>query len=166
MDRQKQLQFCCKIEELKSTMFSVAMGILKNESDTEDAIQNAVIAAYRFYDDLSTFEKFKPWILKILTMECYKILNKQKREAEFLSHADDILATNNPFPTIDNKLCLWNAVSNLDISSRTAVILFYGEGLSIRDIAKVLDASPAAVKKRLQRARDRLKLILKEESDL
>ncbi len=162
MDKQRELRFCNKINELKNAMYAVAIGLLGNKDDAEDAIQNAVFSAYRCYDSLSAFEKFKPWLLKILTMECYKILNKRKREKEFFSYSEDELPAEDPYEKLDKAASVWEAICTLEESYRIPVILFYYENMPVRDISKTLDITPDAVKKRLQRARALLKTILKE----
>ncbi len=159
MTKQKEELFCRKIVELKDTMYAVSMGILKNESDAEDAMQNAILSAFKYYDSLSVFEKFKPWILKILTIECYKIIKKRTYNADI----DQCIDLCDKSQDIDTGIALWNAVFSLDDSLRISTILFYSEGMSIRDISKVTGSTVAAVKKQLQRARERLRDILDEE---
>ncbi len=163
MERKKEVQFCNKIEELKNSMYAVAMGLLQNESDAEDAIQNTIMSAYRFFDTLSVFEKFKPWILKILTVECYKILKKRKSVCCYNDEIDNIETEFNENDIIETKITVWEAVCSLNEKYRVVVILFYYEELSIKDISKILNENQTTIKKRLQRAREKLKEILKEE---
>ncbi len=159
MDKQKEERFCRKVTELKDTMYALSIGILKNKSDAEDAMQNAVFFAFKYYDSLSAFEKFKPWFLKILTVECYKIINK-RNYTEDIDECIDICDT--PVDIITS-VSLWDAVFSLEPILRTCIILFYSEGMNIKDIAKVTNSTPDAVKKRLQRAREKLREILNEE---
>ncbi len=163
MERQKELQFCKKVDELKNSMYAVSMGILRNESDAEDAIQNTVLSAYRFFDTLSVFEKFKPWILKILTIECYKILKKKRESLSYSDELNNTVSGNDSYSEIDTRLVVWNAVCSLEEIYRIPVILFYYENLSIKDIGNITNENQNVVKKRLQRAREKLKEKLKED---
>ena len=45
-------------------MYGLAIGIMKNREDAEDAMQNALILAYEHLDELSMMEKFRPWIMR------------------------------------------------------------------------------------------------------
>lgn len=58
---------------------------------------------------------------------------------------------------------LAEAVSHLSATDREVLALTYGEGLSAPEVAQVLDLDPAAVRKRLSRARKRLRTKLAAE---
>ena len=67
LDEMKTRWFCSQVGAMKNSMYALAIGILKNEADAEDAIQNALLSAYEHLDALRLFDKIKPWVLKILT---------------------------------------------------------------------------------------------------
>ena len=64
---------------------------------------------------------------------------------------------------LDDRITLWETVNRLDDEYRMVIILFYYEGMKIKDIAKTLEISEANVKKRLQRARGHLRQMLDRE---
>jgi RNA polymerase sigma-70 factor (ECF subfamily) len=64
---------------------------------------------------------------------------------------------------LDDRITLWETVNRLDDEYRMVIILFYYEGMKIKDIAKTLEISEANVKKRLQRARGHLSQMLDRE---
>ena len=70
-----------------------------------------------------------------------------------------------PAPEDDHaqRLTLWQAVLSLNDDLRAPVTLFYYDGLSIREISRVLGISEAAVKTRLSRGRARLRQLLDEK---
>ncbi len=53
---------------------------------------------------------------------------------------------------------IFDAVSKLPEKYKTVVLLYYVEEYKVDEIAKILDISSSAVKKRLQRAREMLKV--------
>ena len=55
-----------------------------------------------------------------------------------------------------------SAIASLDETSRPVVVLRYYEGLSSKEIADLLEMSPAAVDMRLSRARKQLRSLLEE----
>ena len=59
-------------------------------------------------------------------------------------------------------LSLWQAVQSLPRDQREAVVLFYYEDLPAEEIARIVGASPGAVRARLSRARAKLRELLKE----
>lgn len=155
----KNKWFCRKVSELKNGMYSVAVGILKNEADADDALQNTLIASYQHLDQLKFTEKFKPWIYRILTNECYRIINNRRYDADI----DEIDCAADKKQDYETKETLWNIINTMELNYRTVIILFYYENMSIKDIAKTLDISPDNVKQRLSRARTKLKSLLNQE---
>ena len=161
LDELKTAWFCNQVSGLKNSMYALAMGILRNEADAEDAIQNTLLSAYEHMADLRMFEKVKPWILKILTRECYRIAGCRKDHAEL-----DECTEAAPQADVDTKITVWDAVSRLETMYREIVILFYYEELSTREISQILDLTEDAVRKRLSRARSILRTLLDKEDFL
>lgn len=159
LDEMKTRWFCSQVGAMKNSMYALAIGILKNEADAEDAIQNALLSAYEHLDDLRLFDKIKPWILKILTRECYRIAERRPNYAEL----DDLPDAVAPCEDLDTKTSVWNAVNSLETGYREIIILFYFEDLSTREIARILNLSEENVRKRLSRARAMLRTLLDKE---
>lgn len=146
-----------QINKLRQTMYILALSILKNEADVEDAIQNTLIISYEHLDELRMKDKFKPWILQILKRECYRIQKKKM----YTIDDDSMIEDNHQNHDID-KMTLWQYISILDEKYREVIILFYFESMSIKDIAQTLQIEESNVKKRLSRARLNLKQKLEE----
>jgi len=144
--------FCDQVIRNQETMFRTAKAILHQDEDAEDAVQEAICAAYAGRGSLRDPARFRPWILKILVNKCYEFCRKRRTTVD-LADIQDFL----PAPAADQaeRLSLWQAVM--------ALTLFYYEDLSIREISAVLGISEAAVKTRLSRGRSRLKQLLHEE---
>lgn len=159
LDEVKTKWFCNQVSTLKNHMYALAIGILRNDADAEDAIQNTLLAAYEHLEDLRFFDKVKPWILKILTRECYRIASYRTDHVDI--DEASIAADSDVDP--DVKESVWQAVTKLDTKYREAVILFYYEDLSTREIAQILDISEENVRKRLSRSRMILKTLLNQE---
>ena len=151
--------FCAQVIGCQETMFRTARAILRNDQDAEDAVQEAICAAFARRDSLRDAEKFKPWMLRILTNKCYDCCRRRRPTVD-LDDVADYLPAGGPEP--EEALTLWQAVLALPQELRAAVTLFYYDGLSIREIGAVLGISEAAVKTRLSRGRARLRLLLKE----
>ena len=155
----KKKWFCSKVQELKAPMWGLAIGLMKHPQDAEDAIQNALLSAYEHLDDLRLFDKIKPWVLKILTRECYRIADRRPNYTEL----DDLPDAAAPCEDLDTKASVWNAVNSLETRYREIIILFYYENLSTKEIAQILDLSEENVRKRLSRARAILRTLLDKE---
>nr|WP_288742550.1 sigma factor [uncultured Mediterraneibacter sp.] len=58
------------IEENKQAMYKVAVGILKNDFDAADAIQESILTCYEKLRELKKAQYFKTWLLRILINNC------------------------------------------------------------------------------------------------
>ena len=151
--------FSALVVRHQTALFRAARAILPTDEDAEDAVQEAVCAAFAHRDTLRDAEKFKPWMLRILTNKCYDCCRRRRPTVD-LDDVADYLPAGGPEP--EEALTLWQAVLAQPQELRAAVTLFYYDGLSIREIGAVLGISEAAVKTRLSRGRARLRLLLKE----
>ena len=66
MDREKFTQEVLKSE---NTMYHIAKGMLKSESDCEDVVSEAVLKAYTKIHTLKEEKYFKTWLIRILINE-------------------------------------------------------------------------------------------------
>ena len=151
--------FCTQVIACQEAMFRTAKAILRQDQDAEDAVQEAICAAFARRDSLRDAEKFKPWMLRILANKCYDACRRRRNTSD-LDAAGEV-----PAPETDQaeRLSLWQAVLSLNDDLRAPVTLFYYDGLSIREISRVLGISEAAVKTRLSRGRARLRQLLDEK---
>ena len=152
--------FCDQVIRNQEAMFRTAKAILRQDEDAEDAVQEAICAAYASRTSLRDPARFRPWVLKILANKCYESCRRRRTTVD-LADIQDCL----PAPAADQteRLSLWQAVMALNCDLRAVVTLFYYEDLSVREISDVLGISEAAVKTRLSRGRARLRQLLREE---
>ena len=146
--------FCDYIEQYQRRMFRVARGILYHDEDAEDAVGESILKAYEKRNQLKNPDKFRPWIMKIVVHESYRIARKRGRT----DYLEDSPGTE--IPTEDSHYELWDLVNTLDEEFRVVTILFYYEDLSIKEIGMILDIPVGTVKSRLTRARAKLKRLI------
>lgn len=149
-------EFTAQIIDMKKTLYHVSCGILRSEADREDAVQECICKAWEKRDSLKNDAAFRAWITRILINECYDICRRGSRivlmdempEAAAPEQGDSSLRT---------------AVMGLDEIYRMPILLFYVEGFSIREIAKMLRVPEGTVKSRLFTGRGKLREVLGEE---
>ena len=141
--------FTRQVIQNQEALFRTARSILRQDQDAEDAVQEAICSAFAHRAMLRDPAKFKPWILRIVANQCYEQCRRRKPTVD-LADVEGVLPARDTDPT--GRLTLWQAVLSL----------FYYDGLSIREISKVLSVSEAAVKTRLSRGRARLRTMLGE----
>lgn len=145
------------INENRLNIYRVAKGILKNEYDIEDAIQNTVIKAFEKISTLKNDDFFRTWIIRILINECNDILRKNKRVVS-LEDSIEKEKYDDKYENMD----LINAVKSLNEDLRNITVLYYFEDMSTVEIAKTLEIPEGTVRSRLSRAREKLRERMKE----
>lgn len=148
--------FLLIINEQLLSMYRVAKGILKEEQDIEDAIQNTIIKAFDKIITLRKDEFFKTWIIRILINECNKIYKYNKGKLKIVETVEKTY-TIDPSENID----LYNAINKLSDELRVTTILYYFDDMNQKDIANVLGVKVGTVKSRLFRSKEKLYEMLK-----
>ena len=139
------------------SLYRVARGILRCESDIEDATQETIIKAYKKLVSLKSDLYFKTWLIKILVNECNYILRANKKTVNLVETEPA-----SPDSQYEN-LELFSVVQSLDTDLRIVTLLFYYEGLPQKDIAEVLNLPVGTVSSRLSRSREKLRALITEK---
>ena len=131
-----------------------------------DIVQETWIAAIRGMKRLDDPSRFPAWIYSIAHRKCIdaiRLNQLQRRLIESVGQEAFVTSAGNQGrPDPDDQSDLMTAISRLSQEQREVVHLFYGEELSIDDIASVLSVPPGTVKSRLHYARESLKNYLGE----
>ena len=153
-------QFADRVEKMQASLYRVAYGILLNQADCADAVQEALLKAWMKRNTLRDETLFGTWLTRILINECCGML-RRRRPAVPLDALRDIAAPPDADPV------LHDAIARLDKKLRIAVVLHYMEGYSVTETASLLRVPSGTIKTRLARARALLRneLIDTERSD-
>ena len=147
--------FCDNIKDLENGMYRLSYSILRNETDAQDAVQEAIYRSYKNLEFLKDKRKFKSWIYKIITNTSFEMLKNKK---DYLDIEQENVQENKI--DIDTNLTLWNAVQGLEQPYRTTITLFYYEDMSIKEISKITGTKIDAIKKQLSRGREKIKEVM------
>ncbi|MBR4874321.1 MAG: RNA polymerase sigma factor [Clostridia bacterium] len=163
-------------------IINYAYRMLNDESDAEDAAQEALLKAWNKIDSFSGNSRFSTWLYTILNNVCLDILRKKKRTGEFSrvsinqSNTDDEEyeiqiedTSDGPFEQYRKKeagKALEKAISELPQKYKEVILMRDIEGLEYDEIAKVINASLGTVKSRISRGRGALRKILEENREL
>jgi RNA polymerase sigma-70 factor (ECF subfamily) len=144
-------------------LFRIAMSILRNRDDADDAVCDTVVKAYDNLHKLNEPGFFKTWIIRILINQA-NTAYKRRKSYTYLSDAahepqyEDAYAFEN-----DD---LRDAVASLCPKYRTVITLYYFQDMRIKEIAGVLQIPQGTVKWRLSKAKTILKAKLSEDAAL
>ena len=145
-------------------MLSNALKILGNLHDAEDAVQAAGLELYKHISKIDEIDCAKTCSYVILTVEsrALNILKQRKRRDEVPLDEDQ----KGVDMTYSGASPLEDAITRLPPRYREAILLRFGMGYSIKEVAKIMNISNPAAQKLISRARQGLKTILKEQEEM
>jgi RNA polymerase sigma-70 factor (ECF subfamily) len=152
-----QQAFMLLVEPLLPAAYRLAVGMLRSESDAEDAVQEGVLKAWRHFSRFRRGVDLRPWLFTIVANEC-RLQRRSRwwsvvRTSEGLDNLAD--STSSLDPAIVD---LRQAIYRLPHDQRFVVVLRYYLDLSYEEVAETLGVSTKAAKSRTYRAVERLRL--------
>lgn len=159
--------------------YNLARWLLRDERLAEDAVQEAYLRAFRFFDDLRGGDA-RPWLLGIVRNACFDALRQTRRHANELpfdesldGDADALGMDGLPTCEVGDPAAAWErralrrrvneAVAALPPPFREVIVLRELEEMSYEDIARVAGIPAGTVMSRLSRARALLREALRDE---
>jgi RNA polymerase sigma-70 factor (ECF subfamily) len=139
-------------------LFTVALAILRDPVEAEDAVQETAISAWKKWDQRRETEKTRAWLTTICVRHCIRqrrgllkrlfITDYQEDEAAaFVAHVRD----GNQFVDLDE------AFSRLSRQQRAIVNLHYQHGYQVKECAEIMGCSAGAAASHLSRALAKLR---------
>ena len=156
MSGMEQETFERNIREYAPNMYRLALAMLHNRQDAEDAVSEAVLMAYEKRHTLRDRNRFKSWIMQIVANEARRIYGKKRR----ITPMEDMEAYMPSFRDENHEL--WDVVMQLEPAHREVIMLYFYERFSIKEIGRILHVPEGTVKSRLSRAKKALKEMLEE----
>lgn len=143
--------------EYAGLMYHIAYGILGHRQDAEDAVQRAFLKISKHMDQIKEpiSQRTKNYVAISAEHEAVDIWRKKKRESTTIS----INTENDPVVYIESNTenGLADCILRLPVRYRELVLLKYGQGYSLREIASLFGISLVAAIKLDQRAKKKLK---------
>src|ERR1700676_496344 len=153
---------------------------LGNEADAEDAVQDALLAAYKHLDQFKGQAQMSTWLTAIVTNCARMQLRKRPRQTHLSLDErfgedqefclSDLLAAGEPSPEDETRASelhrnVMRFVAQLSPPLRKAFQLRELEGLSTSEAAHVLGVADGTVKAQLARARAKLRRLMRRTLD-
>ena len=150
--------FTSNVRKIEVSLYRLAFSILKSIPDSEDALSEAILKAYKYRNKLKDSSAFKAWMSKILIREAYKILKKNKRIINMpLEGYEETAASDG----LQGELI--EVIKTLTADLATVLILYYYDKYTVKEIAHIVGVREGTVKSRLYRGREELRHHILEE---
>ena len=144
-------------------LMRTALRLVQDRSDAEEAVQEAWAGICRGWPRLSDPAMFPGWAFGILTRKCVDRIRKAQKERKRTATIEDAPEPCQP-ARAEMQVEIDQAFAGLSDDHRLAAILYFGEGLSVNEIAAVTNVPVGTAKSRIFNARQHLKSRLKGET--
>ena len=168
------------IESSKGLLFNLALKLLQNQDDAEEATQEVLLKMYKNISGFKGDSAFNTWAYRVMHNYCMDLLRKNKNKKnvsldERISYEEasdaQIQASQEDSPERqaeknELKKIVRGAIAKLPESQRELIVLRDIEGLGIEEISKITSLPNGTIKSRLNRARLKLRDILAKHREL
>ena len=165
----RQEAFAQLVSEFYETAFGWAYSRLRDADVAQDAVQEAFVVAYQQLHQLNEPQAFAGWFKQIVLSQVYRLLRDTRPLAQAVDLNQEIVALEpGPVALLENvelKERVMTAVQALPEKEQVVTQMFYLNGYSQKEIARLLELPLTTVKKRLQYARRNLRGILASMMD-
>ena len=143
-------------------MWSVALRTLRDPEDAADAVQEALVSAYRRAGSWRGDAAVRTWLIRILVNACIDRIRQDQRRRTALPLAgyDPIARRPDLATELATRLSVEDALAELPVTQRVAVVLVDVQGWSVAEAAELLEVPVGTVKSRCARGRARLAVLL------
>ena len=147
----------------QNRLWAVAIRTLGDREEAADAVQDALLSAYRSAGQFRGEAKVSTWLHRIVVNACLDRARRQQARPTVPLPADDVhAASGDPLGNQELATDLARALSTLPSEQRAAVVLVDGQGYPLDEVARLLDVPVGTVKSRCSRGRARLAVLLRD----
>ncbi len=154
MDMERELREA--VMKYSDMLYRICIVMLCNEQDVQDAIQDTFCRYLEKRPDFHDEEHRKAWLIRVATNICRDMMRFRIRHPKV---SIDELEDNIVIPEQKETL---RELLELPVKQKTVIYLYYVEGYHIREIADILGITEGAVKMRLRRGKEQMRLLWKE----
>jgi RNA polymerase sigma-70 factor (ECF subfamily) len=151
----------------RDRLWAVALRTLSDPEEAADALQDALISAFRNAAQFRGESAVTTWLHRVVVNACLdRVRRRNVRQADPLPEDDRAaeLATvqhTDPAEERELRLDIMKALESLNADQRAAIVLVDMEGYSVEEAAQLLDCAPGTIKSRCARGRAKLLPLLR-----
>jgi RNA polymerase sigma-70 factor (ECF subfamily) len=144
-------------------LWAVAIRTLGDREEAADAVQDALLSAYRAAGSYRGEAKVSTWLHRIVVNACLdRARRQQSRPTVPLPDDDRHLAAGDALANRELATDLGRALAELPMEQRMAIVLVDAQGYPVDEVARLLSVPVGTVKSRCSRGRARLATLLRD----
>jgi len=153
--------FAGLVHQVSDRLYAIAFRILRDTGLAEDALQNALVSAWRQLPHLRDVDRFDAWLHRVLVNACYVEVRRNRRWAANVRVLPDLQgATSDESRRIGDRDELERAFRRLPVDQRAVFVLHHYVGLTLVEIAESLGIPAGTARSRLHYATRALRLAI------
>lgn len=144
-------------------LWAVALRTTRDPEEASDALQDAMISAFRRAETFRGKSKVSTWLHRIVVNACLdRMRSRRSRPTVPLAEHSEVLTPDprDPIDEHETRITVHEALSRLPDAQRAAVVLVDLEGWSVEGAAEILGCPSGTVKSRCHRGRAKLAQLL------
>lgn len=163
------------VEKYEGRIYRHLRKMVKDNQLAQDLLQETFLSAYKGLEGFTGASSFSTWLFRIATNTALMFLRKNRPES--VEYNDEIRGEptgvpysptspdfgNTPLDLLlagEGRKKIEQAIDELPLLYRSVIVLRDVEGFSLEEVSKIMDSSIAAVKSRLHRARNSVRVAL------
>jgi RNA polymerase sigma-70 factor (ECF subfamily) len=159
--------FAVLVRGASARLYGTAKLILRDPERAEDAVQEALMVAWRNIGALRNPEAWHAWLYRLTVRECQRLAASQRRHLI----AEALVNPRNPAQpdfsqAVDDRDRMGRELGRLPVDQRTVIVLHFYLDLPLADAAAILDIPIGTAKSRLHRGLDAMRSGVRHEAEL
>jgi RNA polymerase sigma-70 factor (ECF subfamily) len=147
------------VERYMRRAYGIAITFVRDPQDALDVSQMAFIKAYKNLKRFDLSRPFFPWFYRILRNICLDYLKRASRTREV--PLEDVSILSVEAQDHEMKQMLWQAIEELPLEQREAIVFRYFQDMSYKEIAETLDKPIGTVMSSLYYAKRKLRMTIR-----
>ena len=140
----------------RDRLWSVALRTAGDREEAADALQDAMVSAFRGARSFRAESRVSTWLHRIVVNACRDRARRRRCRPVPADRTAESAAPERPATEPDTRAAVRAALAELPDEQRAAIVLVDVQGWSVADSAAVLGVAPGTVKSRCARGRTRL----------
>lgn len=162
--KEKEQEFLNRIEKHKGILYKVSKMYMDNFDDQQDLFQEIICQLWKSYDSFRNESQFSTWMYRVAVNTAIVFLKKEKRKVDKYEIASENIKDDEGDSHIKESQIdhFYKAVQKLEKIDK-AIIFYQLEGFSYKEIGENLGISEVNARVKLNRAKEKLKEIIKNQ---
>ena len=141
-------------------LYGVANLILRDPDRAQDAVQDALVLAWRHVRSLRDPDAWDAWLRRLTVRSCYRAAKKERRRTEVEQHVTldaGTAVTRDHSAELAERDWVVAKLGSIDLDQRAVLVLHYYLDLPVKEVANILDIPYGTAASRLHRGLEALR---------